>query len=103
MITLKEGQSVDFTIVALDTKGRPAPVDGTPTIVNSNSGAADLFINPDGFSGKITHLDGGAVQITATLDADLGEGFKPITAIGDINCLPLEAVTAAITFGTPTP
>ena len=103
MVTLKEGQAVDFTLTALDSKGRPAKVDGVPVYENSNPAAADLFVNPDGMGGKITWLDAGTAQIKATVDADLGDGVRELIGLGDVECLAPEAVTVGLEFGAPTP
>lgn len=103
MINLKEGQSVTFTIEALDSKGRPTPVDGVPAIANSNPSAVDVFIDPDGFSGIISWLDGGDAVISATVDADRSAGVREITATADLRTDPAEARTLTIKFGVPTP
>lgn len=104
MVTLREGQSVDFHLTPLDSKGRPAKVDGVPVYENSNPAAADLFVAEDGLSGKITWLDGGTVQIKATVDADMDEGeVRELIALGDVECLAPEAVTVGFEFAAPTP
>ena len=102
-LQLKQGQSVDFALVALDFKGRPVVVDGVPVIAVSDAAVLDLFVNADGFSGKVTYLDGGSSQISAKVDADLGEGVRELVALADIECLAPEAVTVALNLGTPTP
>jgi hypothetical protein len=103
METLKVGETRSFTLSVLDVKGRPAPIDGTPIYENSNPGVVDLFVAEGGLSGTVTHLDGGDARITATIDADLGEGVRNIVAIADIHCLPLEAQTVAFNFAPATP
>jgi hypothetical protein len=103
MTTFKEGQAATFELSPLDSKGRPAKIDGVPVYENSNPAACDLFVNADGLTGTITWLDGGTAQIKATVDADLGEGVRPLIALADIECLAPEAVTVAINVGTPTP
>jgi hypothetical protein len=103
MVTLKPGEAVDFLLEILDVKGRPAKIDGVPAYTNSNAAAADLQVNPDGLGGKVVHLDGGTAQIKVEVDADLGPGIRAIIGLGDVECLPLEAQTVGLAFGTPVP
>jgi hypothetical protein len=103
MVTLVEGQKVEFQLVALDSKGRPAPVDGVPVWSNSNPGACDLVLNADELSGEIHYLDGGVAQIRATVDVRIGPEVKELIAIADITCLPPEATVVQLNLGVPEP
>lgn len=101
MVTLKEGQKVSFKLVALDSKGRTAVVDGVPVWTNSNTGAADLILNADEMSGEIRWLDGGNAQIKAEVDVRIGPETRILTAIADVSCLAPEASVVELQLGVP--
>jgi hypothetical protein len=103
MVTLAQGQAVSFTVETLDSKGRPAPIDGVPVYTNSDPVVADLFVAGDGTSGTITWADAGTATISVAVDADLGEGVRTLTASVDVVCGAAEAVSVAFVVGTPTP
>jgi hypothetical protein len=101
MVTLSENQKVKFTLVSLDSKGRPAPIDGVPVWTNSNPGVVDLALNTDQMSGEFYYLDGGSANIKATVDVRIGPEVKELTASVDISCLPPEAEIVNLVFDTP--
>jgi hypothetical protein len=101
MVTLAEGQKVKFTLVALDSKGRPAQIDGVPVWTNSNENAVTLTLNEDQISGEIVFVDGGVAQIKAEVDVRLGPDVKLLTALADVTCLPLEASVVELQLGVP--
>lgn len=105
MLELAPNKRVSFTISVLNQKGNPARFDGAPVFANSNPGAVDLIINPDGVSGYVNYLDGGLdgldAQISCTVDADLGPGVQEIKGLGDIHALPLTATVVQLNFGAP--
>lgn len=84
MANLKEGQFVDFTLKAVDSQGNPASVDGAFTLTNSNPGAVDMFVNPDGMSGRLTWLSAGTSTVAAEADADLSTEVRLINGSVEI-------------------
>jgi len=104
MLLLSNAQKVTATIEALDQYGNPARIDGVPEWNNSDATIVDLVAAADGLTAVITALGPlGTVQISATADADLGQGVRPINVVADIQVEPSEAVSLGIKFGAPEP
>lgn len=107
-LTVKDTEvpgSVDVTIKFVDSKGKPAKVDGVPTWSVDNTDVVDsLTPSDDGMSAKLHITDNvGAAQLTVTADADLGSGVTTITSVDTVSVIPGDAVAANFTFGTVTP
>ena len=94
-----------------DALGKTAPVQGDVTFTSDNPDAVVVGTDADG---KPTIGPGpnvgtpdadpvtgviATVMITATADADLGEGVTPVNAVGSVILLAGDAVTGEITFG----
>jgi hypothetical protein len=80
--------------------GHPAKVDGATKFASDNESVAAVVEEADG--GVFIILgDLGKAQITATADADLGEGVEPVMAIGDLEYVAGKAVAGVLDFGTP--
>lgn len=99
-IILPADKKMPLTVVWRDKKRNIAPVDGLPVWTSSNPAIAEVKIDPvdsilKAFGGTI-----GLAQITVTADADLGEGFKPVTAIGDFEVVAGGASIGEIQPGT---
>ncbi len=104
MLLLSNAQKVTATLAPLDQYGNPARIDGVPEWNNSDATIVELVPAADGLTAVVTTLGPlGTVQITATADADLGQGVRPITQQADIQVEPSEAVTLGIKFGAPEP
>ena len=97
-----------------DSLGKTAKTQGTPTFESDNPDAVAVVTDA---SGNTTVGPGpnvntpdadengviATVQITATGDADLGDGVVPVTAVGSIILLAGDATTGEVTFAAPTP
>jgi hypothetical protein len=105
VIELTDEQKVSFEVAPLTAAGRPAPIHGEVVWTVSDPTAISLVVDPtDSKKGTLTALPGAGVRpwvLTGVFDADLGEGVREITAVGDGLVKDAEAVTAAVTFGTP--
>lgn len=88
--------------VFLKKDGSVGRIDGDPQWSNSNDTVMSMVISDDKKTATITMLAEGTTQLSASGDADLGEGVRLIVAIGDIEVLPEEVVTARMDFRDPT-
>lgn len=79
--------------------GHDAPVDGPTTFASSNEATAAIVEEEGGVF--VMFGDIGKAQITATADADLGEGVEPVVAAIDIDYVPGKAVAGVIDLGSP--
>jgi hypothetical protein len=95
---------VTATLKITNDAGQPARIDGLPVWTVSDPAIVTLDVATDGMSAiaKATGTEG-VTQVTAEVDADRGEGVRPITAIGDIAVLGPEASVVEMTFGTSVP
>jgi hypothetical protein len=97
---LTNEQRVLVTAVALTAGGHPAPIDGEVIFGTSDAGVADIE-RVDATSAYVTAVGEGAAQITASFDADLGEGVRTIELSGAIEVVAAEAERGEIQFGEP--
>jgi hypothetical protein len=102
VLTLTDIQKVTLTVAPLDAVGNPAPIDGKPVWTVSDETLATLSVSEDGLTCEVLTVGPfGSFQVKAEADADLGEGFLPITGLQDFVVLGSQAVTLGITAGTP--
>ncbi len=80
--------------------GHDAPIDGEVTFESSDPLVAEITVTGPA-SATIRAIDPGAAQITASFDADLGEGVRRIELSGAIEVVNAEAVTGELVFGEP--
>lgn len=101
MIILTETQKVTLTLDPRNAKGNPAKVDGVPEWAVSNPGVARVEPAADGLSAVVFASVGGETQVSATMDADLGEGVRHLVATDTVTVVPGEAVTVGFVAGAP--
>lgn len=96
----KAGQFVEFDVLILDGKGRPAAVEGDLVVANSNEVAGGVFFDQTTRHGKLTCLDDGIGQVTITGDANLDPNVTtPIVGILDFASNLTGAVLVQINAG----
>ena len=95
-------QQVLVTINPVNRIGQPAPIDGQVVWESSDPSVEITNTSDDGKTITLTARNPGASQITATFDADLGEGVRNILASGAVEVTLAEAVTGELAFGDPT-
>lgn len=100
-------QELPLSIEPRDSRGNIARVDGDPvwTLTDETLGALVPGATPFEKTFKPAGLIGAAL-ISVTVDADLGEGIKPLTGTFTVAVIPGEASTLAINAGeavTPAP
>jgi len=106
MYTLPVDHTVNMQVAYTDAKGNPATIDGDvswessdPSIVTVQADDTDSTICRAIPVGTL-----GQVQITATCDADLGDGTRELTTLCDIQVVGGEAVAGSIQpVGEPDP
>jgi len=112
MLTVKDTDvpgSCPLTVSFVDSKGKPAKVDGIPTLAVDNAAVVDsappFTDNGNGTFSSTIHITDttGSAQLTVTADADLGTGVTTITSVDVVNVIPGDAVAANFSFGTVTP
>jgi len=97
-------QKVNLTVSFQDGAGNPARVDGTPTWVSSDTSIVTVNVAPDGLSAEAISVGPlGTSQVSATADADLGQGVTNITGVMDIEVQASDAVVALVAAGAPEP
>lgn len=110
MYTLPADKTVQLQIAYVDANNNPASIDGVITWESSNPEIADVTSLPvqQGAEGSVVQLTPGAqvgnCQVTATADADLGEGVRHLVTMLDVTVVGGEAVAGTISpVGEPTP
>lgn len=93
-------------VAYVDAHGNPATVDGAVAWNSSNDTVATVAVDAQD-STKCTVTSAGAIgstQVTATADADLGQGVRELTTLLDITTIAGEAVAGTINvLSPPTP
>lgn len=105
--TISSSQQVTVQVTgAVDKKGNPAPIDGTPTFESADptlvTFAADPR-DPSGFTGlavAVGPLTEG-VQITVSADAKIGPDIESISETGLVQVTAGQAVGFSTTVGAP--
>jgi hypothetical protein len=98
MYTLPDDKQVEVQVAYVDAKGHPASVDGEVDWTTSDQAICNIAVNPDD-STKVMLTPAanlGTAQITATADADLGEGVTEIITILDVQIVGGQAVSGTI-------
>lgn len=98
MYTLPADKMVDLQISYVDKNGNPAAIDGNVTWDSSDEEIA-FTESADPTGATVTLKPGpkiGNCQITATADADLGEGVRTLVTPFDVTVVGGEAVAGTI-------
>lgn len=87
----------------LTQDGKPAQVDGSPVWTISDPSVLELTPTSSGFSVKLRGLAEGSCEVTATADADRGEGVRPVTLTAIVRVMEPEATGGEFSFSDPEP
>lgn len=104
--TLPADKQVRVKVSYVDANNNPAVVDGLVAWASSDPTIAAVTADPaDSQEAMIVPgTNVGQCQITATADADLGEGTRPLVTLMDLTVVGGEAVAGIIEpVGAPTP
>lgn len=98
MYTLPVDHFVKMQVSYSDAAGNPARIDGQVTWASSNEAIATVTPDTEDSSIVAVRPAGalGQVQVTATADADLGEGVRSLITVADIEVVAGEAVVGTI-------
>ena len=95
---------IGLQVAYVDQAGNPAVVDGDVTWTSSNDALATVTSTGPDACNVVTGSALGSAQITASADADLGQGVRAILTLFDVTVVAGEAVAGTISpVGTPTP
>jgi hypothetical protein len=97
---LPDTRQAALSVSPVDALGVPAPIDGIPEWASSDETVATVAVSEDGSSIVVTPASPvklGITQVSASFDADLGEGVVTITEIIEIEVVASQAVGATIT------
>jgi hypothetical protein len=103
---LPNDKVIGVKVSYVDSKGNPATIDGDVVWDTSDSDTATVETDiGDSAQAKIVPSGAvGQVQVTATADADLGEGVREIITTMDVEIVAGEAVAGTIApVGEPQP
>lgn len=104
--TLPDDKMINVEIEWIDARGHPAQVDGDTTWTTSDAMIANVGVLA-GDSTKAEIIPGanlGQAQITATADADVGQGVQNVMATLDVSVVAGSAVAGSIKVaGDPQP
>lgn len=102
-LILTDVQKVELSISPTSAAGNPAPLDGAPVWSSSDESVLVVTASEDGLSAvAVTTGKLGRAQVNVSADADLGEGVKTITGVLDVEVRVSEAVSLAVSAGSPT-
>jgi hypothetical protein len=96
--TLASGMQVHLQVSYVDASGNPAVIDGDVAWESSDPGVADVVVDIDDSTKVTVRAVGptGQVQVSATADADLGDGVRQIITPMDVTVAAGEAVAGTI-------
>ncbi len=106
-ITITDNQQVQVVVSgAVDKKGNPAPLDGTPTFESADPAIATFVTDPSdasGMTGLLTAVGGltTATALSITADAKIGDGVENIVANGLVEITAGQATGFSTTVGAP--
>lgn len=100
MARITTEEQVSVVVTPVTPGNHPAKIDGDVTFTSSDESVATV-VSTGQFGAMVTAVSKGAAQITATFDADLGEGLRSIELSGAVEVVDAEAITGVLEFGTP--
>jgi hypothetical protein len=97
--TLASGMQVHVQVAYVDANENPAEIDGEVTWSSSNDTIVTVEVDPSDSTMAVVAAIGpvGQVQVTATADADIGEGTRTLITPMDVEAVAGEAVAGTIT------
>jgi hypothetical protein len=105
MYTLPMDHLVRMKVSYVDAAGNPAEIDDEVEWAVSDEAIATIEVDPQDSSVVTVTPEGlGIAQVTATVDADLGDGVRELITIADIEIVAGEAMAGSIApVGPPEP
>jgi hypothetical protein len=106
MYTLPADHTVRMQVSYVDAKGNPATIDGAVSWSTSDASIITIDVDPSDSTvcAAVPAGSVGQAQVTASCDADLGDGVRELITTCDIEVVGGEAVTGSIQpLGEPLP
>lgn len=100
MARITNEEQVSVTVRPLTAHNKPATIDGNVEFASSDPAVATVA-STGPLTAMVVAVAAGVCQITASFDADLGTGVRPVEMSGALEVVGAEATTAEIVFGTP--
>ncbi len=97
--TMTVTQQFLASIQPVDSKGKPAPIDGMAVFTSSDESVAKVVAQPNGLSALIVAQGVGDYSISVSADADLGAGVVTLIASDTGTVTQGQAVSLGITAG----
>lgn len=110
MVDITTEQMLPFTFAVRDGRGRPAAIDGAPTVASSDETVVtvDALTTTDNitWSGNVVSVAPGSARVAVTADSDITpDGINDVVGMLDVN-VTLDPRTGArisdLEAGTPT-
>lgn len=99
MTILNPGKPRRLTAEFYTTDGKPARVDGSPVWAVSNPDVVELEPTLSDFAVRVRAKAPGTCEVTATADADLGEGIREMVLRASFTVPEPEAATGLLVVG----
>jgi hypothetical protein len=98
MYTLPVDHAVSMQVSYVDSKGNPATIDGEVNWASSDQAIVTIEVDTEDSTicKAVPAGSLGQVQVTATVDADLGDGVRNLITTCDIQIVGGEAVAGSI-------
>lgn len=100
MARITNEEQVQVVVKPVTPGNHPAKIDGNVTFTSSDETVATVTSTGQ-FGATVASVGVGAAQITATFDADMGEGVRTVTLSGAVEVVAAEANSGVLEFGTP--
>ena len=100
MARITNEEQVSVVVTPKTPGNHPARIDGNVEFSSSDETVATV-VSTGQFGAVVKGVAAGAAVITATFDADLGEGVTTVTLTGALEVVDAQAVTGVLEFGTP--
>jgi hypothetical protein len=105
MYNLPADHTVQMQVAYVDSGGNPATIDNDVIWSSSDTNIVTVAADAaDSTICRVTPVGVGQAQVTATVDADIGEGERELVTLADITVVGGEAVAGTIApVGAPEP
>lgn len=99
MTILNPGKPRRLTAEFYTTDGKPARVDGSPVWAASDASVLEIEPTSSDFAVRVKAIAPGTCEVTATADADLGEGIRSMVLRAVFTVPEPEAATGELVVG----
>jgi hypothetical protein len=102
LVNMTDVQKFGAAIAVTDARGNPAAIDGVPEWSTSEETVLTVEPAADGLSAVVRAAGTiGVGQVVVSLDADLGDGVRPLTGVLDVSVVASEATAVGFAVTAP--